>query len=73
MTIKGSNAFAWGVKDDVHVTLNEDIILRNVQPEPVTSRGHLGLKKDVYKKLLAKMVVVYFSVSFKQMSYIKFS
>jgi hypothetical protein len=38
MTIKGSNAFAWGHKD-VHATLNEDILMEPVLPEPVNSRG----------------------------------
>ena len=57
MTIKGSNAFAWGHKD-VHATLNEDILMEPVLPEPVNSRGNLGLKKIFFEKVLPLMVVV---------------
>ena len=59
MTIKGSNAFAWA-HDDVHTTLNEDILMEPVLPEPVNSRGNLGLKKKDLEKVLSLMVVVYF-------------
>jgi hypothetical protein len=60
MVIKGKNSFAWGDKVDLHVTLNEDILLRGVVPEPVNSRGHLGLKKTDLKKTLSQLVLVYF-------------
>jgi hypothetical protein len=43
MLIKSMNSVAWGVKVDLVVTFNEDIILEKVDPEPVNSRGHLGL------------------------------
>jgi hypothetical protein len=42
------------------VALNQDIILDNVVPEPVNSRGHLGLKKKDLKIVLSRMVVVYY-------------
>ena len=35
MTIKGSNAFAWG-HEDVHTTLSEDILIEPVLPELVS-------------------------------------
>lgn len=60
MVIKGNNSFAWGAKADLLVTPAEDIILTHVVPEPVNSRGHLGLKKADHAKVLAWMVVVYF-------------
>jgi hypothetical protein len=37
MVIKGINTFTWGEKEDLHVTCNEDIILRAVDPEPVNT------------------------------------
>jgi hypothetical protein len=58
LVIKGSNSFTWGPRADLHVTLDEDILLRNVVLEPVNSRGHLGLKKSDLKIVLARMVVV---------------
>ncbi len=60
MTIKGNNCFSWGPKPDLHVALDEDILLEAVVPEPVTSRGHLGLKKTDLQLVLSLMVVVYF-------------
>jgi hypothetical protein len=60
MLIKGNNNFAWGDRPDLHVALNQDIILDNVVPEPVNSRGHLGLKKKDLKIVLSRMVVVYY-------------
>ena len=67
MLIKGNNSFAWGSKPDLHVTLNEDIVLDNVVPEPVNSRGHLGLKKKDLQTVLQRMVVV-FNPHFMQIS-----
>jgi hypothetical protein len=60
MSIKGTNSFAWGSKPDIMPTLNEDIILKDIEMIPVNSRGHFGLKKDDLKRVTAWMVVVYF-------------
>lgn len=62
MLIKGINSFAWGVKEDLVVTFNEDIILEKVHPEPVNSRGHLGLSKKDLKNVQSWMVVVYLAI-----------
>ncbi len=51
--------FTCGEKEDLHVTCNEDIILRDVEPEPVNSRGHLGLNKKDFVVVVSRMVVVY--------------
>jgi hypothetical protein len=59
MLIKGNNCFAWGTKLDEVVTLEEDIILDGVVPEPLNSRGYLGLTKKDLKKIQSSMVVVY--------------
>ena len=59
MQIKGNNAFASPLRPDLHVTLNEDIILRRVVPEPVNQRGYLGLCKFDLKKVQIRMVLVY--------------
>jgi hypothetical protein len=59
MVIKGVNRFAWG-PPDLHLTLNDDILLSDVVPEPMSSRGHLGLNKKDLKLVMALMVVVYF-------------
>ncbi len=59
MSIKGKNSFSWGAKQDVVVTLDEDIILENVVPEPVGNRGHFALKKTDVQKVNSWMVVVY--------------
>ena len=40
MTIKGNSSFAWGDKKDVHIALDEGIIMGPVNPVPVNSRGH---------------------------------
>ena len=61
LVIKGVNCFSWGDKPDLHITLEEDIILSNVNPEPVTSRGYLGLKKKDHERVLSLMVLVYLS------------
>ena len=60
MVIKGKNSFGWGAKADVVTTLDEDILLTHVVPEPVNSRGHLGLKKSDLQTVLARMVMVFF-------------
>jgi hypothetical protein len=60
MSIKGSNSFVWA-KDDLHVTLNEDILIEPVEPVPVNSCGHLGLPEKDYEKVLLLMVVGFFS------------
>ena len=49
MAIRGKNMFAWG-KQDVLETLNEDIILTNVQPIPKNNRGYIGLNEEDLKK-----------------------
>ena len=41
------------------VTLNEDIILSNVNVVPLNNRGHVGLTKQDMKKVTDWMVVVY--------------
>jgi hypothetical protein len=64
MVIKGKNSFSWGDKPDLHVALNEDILLEAVSPEPVNSRGHLGLKKKDLQLVFSLMVVVYFNLFF---------
>jgi hypothetical protein len=64
MAIKGTNAFTQPSKPDLHITLDEDIILKNVSPEPVNSRGCLGLSKKDLSKVLSLMVVVFLSSSF---------
>lgn len=60
MQIKGTNSFNWDFKTDIVVTLDEDILLEAVEPQPVNSRGHLGLNKKDLKLVLSRMVVVYF-------------
>lgn len=59
-TIKGTNVFSWPDRKDIMLTLEEDIILRSVQVVPVNSRGHFGLNKVDYQKVLTLLVVVYF-------------
>lgn len=60
-SLKGSNIFSWPEKKDIVVTVEEDIILKNVEVEPINSRGHFSLYKKDHKKVLSLMVVVYFS------------
>jgi hypothetical protein len=57
LVIKGTNAFSYPSKPDLHITLDEDIIIKNVSPEPVNSRGCLGLNKKDLGKVLTLMVV----------------
>ena len=60
-TIKGKNSFAWGEKPDLMITLNEDILVKDVIPQPINSRGHFGLENKDLIAVLKKMVMVYFS------------
>jgi hypothetical protein len=60
MVIKGSNSFIWPSKPDVMMTLEEDILME-ATVQPVNSRGHLGLSKNDYEKVISLMVVVYIS------------
>ncbi len=60
MVIKGSNSFILPSKPDVMMTLEEDILME-VTVQPVNSRGHLGLSKNDYEKVISLMVVVYIS------------
>jgi hypothetical protein len=57
MLIKGKNSFTQPLKPDLHVTLEEDIVLKHVSPEPVNNCGCLGLSKTDYLKVLYLMVV----------------
>ena len=65
MKINGMNRFIWG-KPDILVTLNTDIIMKNVEPIPVNNRGCLGLKSDDLKKLsdIQTEMVALYSFSF---------
>jgi hypothetical protein len=71
LVIKGVNSFAWGNKPDMFVTLNEDIILDAVVPEPLNNRGHLGLAKADLKNVLSWMVGVYLSYWYCTISFLK--
>jgi len=59
MSIKGNNSFTWPEKEDIHVALDEDIIIEPVLPELLNNRGYLGLKKKDVDKVSYLMVVVY--------------
>ncbi len=61
LTIKVTNSFCHPTKADLLITPEEDIILKTVSPEPVNSRGCLGLNKKDLSKVLSLMVVVYLS------------
>ena len=63
MSIKGNNCFPWG-PPDLHITLDEDLILNDIVPELVTSCGHIGLKKSDQKHVVTLMVVVYLNLIF---------
>jgi hypothetical protein len=39
-------------KPDLHITLAKHTILKNVSPEPVKSRGYMGLNKKGLSKVL---------------------
>jgi hypothetical protein len=64
MVIKGKNSFSPPCKPDLHITLEEDIILKDVLPEPVNSRGCLGLTKKDFDKVLSLMVVFIYSKAY---------
>jgi hypothetical protein len=51
--------FAWPNKEDRVITYNEDILLENIDPIPLNSRGHFGLNKKDLKRVQSYMVVVY--------------
>jgi hypothetical protein len=72
MVIKGKNSFSWGERPDIHVALNEDILLEAVSPEPVNSRGHLGLKKKDLQLVMSRMVVVSFNLLFNLINIFRF-
>jgi hypothetical protein len=57
--IKGTNCFAWTDKPDIMFTLNEDIILSEVNMVPFNNRGDVGLTKQDFKKVENWMIVVY--------------
>ena len=59
MAIKGNNVFAWPNKEDRVITYNEDILLENIDPIPLNSRGHFGLNEKDLKRVQSWMVVVY--------------
>ena len=72
MKITGMNQFIWE-KEDIWDTDNDDILMRNILPVPINSRGHFGLKKDDYKKIMKKMTNDMFEVvlySFSSLSII---
>ena len=48
MKIKGKYIFGWGEKDEM-VTLNEDIIVKDVEIVPSNNRGHFTLKKKRHR------------------------
>ena len=52
---KKGNLFIWA-KPDILDTVNEDILLKNVSPIPVTNRGHLGLTDKDLKIVLSQMI-----------------
>jgi hypothetical protein len=72
MAIKGKNAFTQPHKPDVMITLNEDILLEDVCPEPVNSRGCLGLNKSDLSKVTTLMVLVFISSKFSLSFFIPF-
>ena len=43
------------------MTLQEDILMENINVEPLNSRGHFGLRTSDMKKVTALIVVVYLS------------
>ena len=64
MILKGKNQFMWSNKDICDI-INEDIIMKNVHPVPVNTRGFLGLSKNDLKTVQTKMVVfllIFFSL-----------
>jgi hypothetical protein len=59
MAIKGTNVFTWPNKDDRVITYNDDILLENIDPIPLNSRGHFGINEKDLKRVQSWMVVVY--------------
>jgi len=43
------------------ITLNEDILVKDVIPQPINGRGHFGLENSDLIAVLKKMAMVYFS------------
>jgi hypothetical protein len=70
MSIKGTNSFAWNLKEDIHIALDADILIEPVIPEPVNSRGHLGLRKKDLEKVSSLMVVVFIPIAFIRSFYL---
>ena len=54
----GINVFAWPDRADIMVTDNEDILVPNIEIEPVNSRGFYRVKDNYYKRVKCLMVVV---------------
>jgi hypothetical protein len=42
------------------ITLDEDILVKNVVPIPVNNRGHLGVKTSDVQLAMSRMVMVFF-------------
>ena len=61
MALKGSG-FAWPEKPDIHITLNEDILMHNISVDVLNSRGHVALNKKDNDRAMALMVVVSISL-----------
>ena len=61
MKIKRSNLFAWDIEDLLD-TLNEDILMQQVNPIPKNKRGHLGLDDQDLKKVLKLIVCSHFYI-----------
>jgi hypothetical protein len=72
MVIKGKNSLSWGERPDIHVVLNEDILLEAVSPEPVNSSCHLGLKEKDLQLVMSRMVVVSFNLLFNLINFCRF-
>ena len=63
MKIQGMNSFIWGASDEL-VTLNQDILLQNVSPVLLNSRGAIGLSKEDLKIVKEKMTNMVFYSNF---------
>ncbi len=59
MAIKDNNVFAWPNKEDRVITYNEDILLENIHPIPLNSRGPFGRNEKDLKRVHSWIVVVY--------------
>ena len=62
MGIRGKYTYMWDDKPDIVITLNEDIILREVELILANNRGQLKLKNDDINKITAWMVGFYLIV-----------